>query len=69
MTVGSAAHEGTGLSREQIIAAYKQLDLGVICVVDHDTQNFNLLKVQPFSSFPSSSRRWKPSSAFPLLPL
>ena len=48
-----AAHEGTGLSREQIIAAYKQLDLGVICVVDHDTQNFNLLKVQPFSSFPS----------------
>jgi hypothetical protein len=48
-----AAHEGTGLSRDQIIAAYKQLDLGVICVVDHDTQNFNLLKVQPFSSFPS----------------
>ena len=25
----------------------------MICVVDHDTQNFNLLKVQPFSSFPS----------------
>jgi hypothetical protein len=48
-----AAHEGTGLSRERIIEAYKQLDLGVICVVDHDTQNFNLLKVQPFSSFPS----------------
>lgn len=48
-----AAHEGTGLSREQIIDAYKQLDLGVICVVDHQTQNFNLLKVQPFSSFPS----------------
>lgn len=48
-----AAHEGTGLARERIIEAYKQLDLGLICVVDHDTQNFNLLKVQPFSSFPS----------------
>jgi hypothetical protein len=48
-----AAHEGTGLARERIIEAYKRLDLGVICVVDHNTQNFNLLKVQPFSSFPS----------------
>ena len=48
-----AAHEGTGLSRERIIEAYKQLDLGIICVVDHDTQNYNLLKAQPFSSFPS----------------
>lgn len=48
-----AAHEGTGLSRAQIIEAYKQLDLGIICVVDHTTQNFNLLKVQPFSSYPS----------------
>jgi len=48
-----AAHEGTGLSRAAILDAYKQLDLGVICVVDQETQNFNLLKVQPFSSFPS----------------
>lgn len=48
-----AAHEGTGLARERIIEAYKQLDLGVICVVEHDSQNFNLLKAQPFSSFPS----------------
>jgi hypothetical protein len=48
-----AAHDATGLTRERIIEAYKQLDLGVICVVDHATQNFNLLKVQPFSSFPS----------------
>jgi hypothetical protein len=48
-----AAHEGTGLARERIVEAYKQLDLGVICVVDHNSQNFNLLKVQPFSSFPS----------------
>lgn len=48
-----AAHEATGLGRERIIEAYKQLDLGVICVVEHDSQNFNLLKAQPFSSFPS----------------
>jgi hypothetical protein len=48
-----AAHEGTGLAREQIIDAYRQLDLGLICTVDHDTQNCNLLKVQPFSSYPS----------------
>jgi len=48
-----AAHEGTGLSREQILQAYRQLDLGIICVVDHDSQNCNLLKAQPFSSFPS----------------
>ncbi|MBX3026914.1 hypothetical protein KF840_18560 [bacterium] len=48
-----AAHEATGLDRERIIAAYRQLDLGVICVVDHETQNCNLLKAQPFSSFPS----------------
>jgi hypothetical protein len=48
-----AAHEGTGLSRERLVDAYRQLDLGIICVVDHDTQNLNLLKVQPFSSVPS----------------
>jgi len=48
-----AAHEATGLSREQIVEAYKQLDLGIVCVVHQDTQNFNLLKCQPFSSYPS----------------
>lgn len=46
-------HEATGLSRRQIIDCYKQLDLGTICVVDHETQNYNMLKIQPFSSFPS----------------
>ncbi len=48
-----AAHEATGLTRERMLEAYRQLDLGVICVVDHDSQNCNLLKLQPFSSFPS----------------
>ena len=48
-----AAHEATGLSRAQIVEAYKQLDLGIMCIVDQETQNFNLLKAPPFSSYPS----------------
>jgi hypothetical protein len=50
------AHEGTGLSREQLLEAYKQLDLGIMCIVDLDTQNFNLLKAPPFSSYPSQAQ-------------
>ena len=46
-------HRATGLDRRRIIQAYKQLQLGIICVVTEDTQNINLLKFQPFSSFPS----------------
>src|SRR5579885_812404 len=46
-------HEGTGLSRERILEAYRQLDLGLVCVIDHRTENANLLKLQPFSSYPS----------------
>jgi hypothetical protein len=46
-------HEALGLSRRAIVDAYKQLQLGIICVVDEDTQNCNLIKFQPFSSFPS----------------
>jgi hypothetical protein len=46
-------HEATGLDRRRTIQAYKQLQLGVICVVDEDSQNCNLIKFQPFSSFPS----------------
>jgi hypothetical protein len=51
-----AAHEATGLSREQIIEAYKQLDLGIMCTVELDTQNVNLLKAPPFSSYPSQAQ-------------
>ena len=46
-------HEALGLSRREIVQAYKELQLGVICVVDQDSQNCNLIKFQPFSSFPS----------------
>jgi hypothetical protein len=46
-------HEATGLSRRAIVQAYKELQLGVACVVDQDSQNCNLIKFQPFSSFPS----------------
>jgi alkylmercury lyase-like protein len=46
-------HEGTGMDRRSIIQAYKQLQLGNVVVVDEDTQNCNLIKAPPFSSFPS----------------
>jgi len=51
-----AAHEATGLSRERLIEAYKELDLGIMCIVDQDTANFNLLKAPPFSSYPSQAQ-------------
>jgi hypothetical protein len=53
-----AATEGTGLDRRAIIQAYKELQLGIICVVDQDSQNCNVLKFQPFSSFPSQVEVW-----------
>ena len=53
------AHEGTGLDRRQIIQAYKELQLGIICVIDQDSQNANLLKFQPFSSYPSQVEVWR----------
>jgi hypothetical protein len=46
-------HEATGLSRREIIQAYKELQLGIVVVVDEDAQNCNLIKAPPFSSFPS----------------
>ena len=51
-------HEGTGLDRRQIVQAYKELQLGIICVVDQESVNCNLLKFQPFSSFPSQVEVW-----------
>ena len=53
-----AVHEGTGLDRRTIIQSYKELQLGIICVIDQDSQNCNLLKFQPFSSFPSQVEVW-----------
>jgi hypothetical protein len=46
-------HQALGLSRREIQAGYKELQLGTICVVDQDSLNANLLKLQPFSAFPS----------------
>ena len=53
-----AVHTGTGLDRRQIVQGYKELQLGIICVVDQDSVNCNLLKFQPFSSFPSQVEVW-----------
>lgn len=43
----------TGLGRERILRAYRQLEYGIILVADHRSQNANLLKLQPFSSYPT----------------
>lgn len=51
-----AAHEATGLSRRGIAQAYEQLDVGIMCTVDLDTQNLNLLKAPPFSSYPTQAQ-------------
>ena len=45
--------EGTALSRRDIIQALKELQLGTVAVVNQDTQNCDILKAPPFSSFPS----------------
>jgi hypothetical protein len=46
-------HEAIGLSRRDIMRAYREPDLGVMIVIDQETENVNLLKCMPFSAFPS----------------
>ena len=46
-------HEATGLSRRGIMQAYRELDLGVMIVIDQETENVNMLKCMPFSAFPA----------------
>ena len=46
-------HDALDLTRQQIVDAYKLLDLGIIITADLETQNCNLLKAPPFSSYPS----------------
>ena len=48
-----AAHEATGLPRQRLLDAYRELDLGLVCTIDQTTQNGSILKLQPFSSYPS----------------
>lgn len=51
-------NEALGLGRRAVQQAYKELHLGTICVVDQDSQNTNVLKFQPFSSFPSQVKAY-----------
>jgi hypothetical protein len=51
-------HEETELERRRITQAYKELQLGIVITVDEDTQNCNLVKAPPFSSFPSQVRAY-----------
>jgi hypothetical protein len=48
-----AAHEATGLSRPRLVTAFRELDLGLVCTLHQDAQNMSVLKLQPFSSYPS----------------
>ena len=48
-----AASEATDLDRDRLLATYRELDLGLIVTIDQGTQNGNILKLQPFSSYPS----------------
>jgi hypothetical protein len=45
--------EGTGLLRRDIVQAYKELQTGIVVVVDQDSPNCDLLKIPPYSAFPS----------------
>ena len=47
------AHEGTGMSRRDLVQAYKELQTGIVMVVDQDSPNCDILKIPPFSAFPS----------------
>lgn len=47
------AHEGTGLSRRDLVQAYKELQTGIVMVVDQDSPNCDIIKIPPYSSFPS----------------
>jgi hypothetical protein len=46
-------HEALGFDRRRTQQALKQLQLGIMVVVNQETQNCDLLKAPPFSSFPS----------------
>lgn len=46
-------HEALGFDRRRIQNALKQLQLGIIVVVNQEAQNADILKAPPFSSFPS----------------
>ena len=46
-------HEGTGLSRRDIVQAYKELQTGIVVVVDQDSPNCDIIKIPPYSAFPS----------------
>src|SRR5262249_745404 len=47
------AHEAPGLPRPRLVTAFRELDLGLVCTLHQDTQNVSVLKLQPFSSYPS----------------
>jgi Alkylmercury lyase len=50
------AAEATGFSRRRLMQTYRELDLGIMIVIDQEAENVNILKCMPFSAYPSQAR-------------
>ncbi len=50
------AAEATGFTRRRLMQVYRELDLGIMIVIDQEADNVNLLKCMPFSAYPTQAR-------------
>lgn len=50
------AAETTGFDRRRLMQIYRELDLGIMVVIDQETENVNILKCMPFSAYPTQAR-------------
>jgi hypothetical protein len=50
------AAEATGFDRRRLMQTYRELDLGIMIVIDQEAENVNLLKCMPFSAYPTQAR-------------
>jgi hypothetical protein len=48
--------EATGFSRRRLMQVYRELDLGIMIVIDQHSENVNILKCMPFSAYPTQAR-------------
>lgn len=50
------AAESTGFDRRRLMQAFRELDLGIMIVIDQEAENVNILKCMPFSAYPTQAR-------------
>lgn len=50
------AAEATGFDRRRLMQTYRELELGIMIVIDQEAENVNLLKCMPFSAYPTQAR-------------